>query len=160
MTLGSLFEKGIIFRLFFSALLVGGTLLLIHAERTPSEQTAGQKRQRLEELLTGIDRGVDSVLDGFGIDRTSIRKKALAVPKAGISRIERRLMIPPELPSVRVNLALNSLAGAFGGRAVGSENTREGTITIHIEIQKLIVESIVLKPERTQQKKIPGRSAK
>jgi len=157
---GRFFEKGIIFRLLFTAILTGMVILLIHAERSPREERAGEKKERTDELLRGIDRGVDSVLAGFGIEPASTRKRIITVPNSGTSRTERRVPVPPEVPSVEVNAALNSLAKAFGGRAVGSENAKERTVTIHLEIGRIIVESVILKPEaglRRKGRAVPGR---
>lgn len=155
MTGSRFFEKGIIFRLLLSAILAAGTLLLINASKPPVGETAGGKKQRFDELQRQIDRGVDSVLGGFGIGQTVTRKKTITFLNSEISRIERRVSIPGDLPAVELNVALNSLAQEYGGRSVGSENTKEGTVTVHLEIGKTIVQTVILKPDTR-----PGRKGR
>ena len=55
-------------------------------------------------------------------------------------------MIPPDVLPVQLNQALNSMARRYHGRAIASENLKENSVTIHIELEGYIVETIILRP--------------
>jgi hypothetical protein len=93
-----------------------------------------------------IDREVDSVLVHFGIDASWSRKKEIEIPNSQFVRIERRVLIPKDLATVVMNEAFNAMAKRFNGRAIASENLRENHVTIHIEVDGSVVETIILRP--------------
>jgi hypothetical protein len=102
----------------------------------------------LPAALGEIDREVDSVLVHLGIESSWTRKREMTLPNAPFPRIERRVLIPKELATVTINAALNEMARRFNGRAVASENLRENQVTIHIEIDGTIVQTIILRPTK------------
>jgi hypothetical protein len=97
-------------------------------------------------VLAEIDREVDSVLVHFGIEESWTRKKEIATPNTRFLRIERRVLIPKDLATVVLNEAFNAMAARFNGRAIASENLRENHVTIHIEVEGTIVQTIILRP--------------
>ena len=106
-----------------------------------------EARQRsVQEIVADVDREVDTVMAHFRIERKWIRKQLIPIPNAEISRTERRIMIPPDVLPVQMNQALNSMARRYHGRAIASENLKENSVTIHIELEGYIVETIILRP--------------
>ncbi len=139
------FEKGVIFRLLLAAALGCAALALFFLSMPDPERTPDQLRQEFSASLPAIDHEVDSVLTRFGIEQAWVRKRQIAVPEQNFVRTERRVAVPPEVVPAIMNVAFNSMAHRFGGRAVATENVKENSVTIHIELQKVIVQTIILK---------------
>ena len=99
-------------------------------------------------LVSSIDHEVDTLLAQFNIERKWIRKKIIAIPNSSVSRIERSIAIPRDVLPLQVNFAMNSMAKRYKGRAIASENLRENSVTIHIEMQGYVVQTIILKTHR------------
>jgi hypothetical protein len=111
-----------------------------------SEHTAETVSPAVPALLGEIDREVDSVLVHLGIEASWTHKKEIAIPNSQFVRTERRVLIPKDLATVVINEAFNRMAKRFNGRAIASENLRENHVTIHIEVDGTIVQTIVLRP--------------
>lgn len=139
------FEKAIIFRLLLAAALGCAALVLYLLSMPNPERTPEQLRQEFFTSLQAIDHDVDSVLSRFGIEQAWVRKRQIAVRGQDFVRTERRVAIPPAVVPAIMNVAFNSMAHRFGGRAVATENIKENFVTIHIELQKVIVQTIILK---------------
>ena len=151
------FEKPIIFRSLLSVVLGAAELGLFWMNQTVTNQYEAE-HQDVRTTLKQIDVEVDTVLAHAGVERKWIRKQAIplandlpAVRQGGLwqagnfSRIERRVTIPPEFLPLQLNAALNSMAHRYNGRAVGTEDLKQHTVTIHIEMQRVIVQTIILK---------------
>lgn len=139
------FEKAVILRLLLAAVLGCAALVLFLLSMPNPERTPEQLRQEFSTSLQAIDHEVDSVLSQFGIEQAWVRKRQFSVPGQDFIRIERRVAIPPDVVPAIMNVAFNSMAHRFGGRAVATENVRENIVTIHIELQRVIVQTIILK---------------
>jgi hypothetical protein len=165
MTVGRRIDRPIIARLVISLLLgvtAAGLFFLNRASLTkqvphtiapaPAPGTAEEPGEPslsgLPVVLGEIDREVDSVLVHFGIEPSWTRKKQIAVPNARYPRIERRVLIPKDLATVTINAAFNEMAKRFNGRAIASENLRENHVTIHIEVDGTVIQSIILRPTK------------
>ena len=134
------FEKPIIFRSLLSVVLGTAALGLFWLNETTTT-----KHQDFRATLKQIDEEVDTVLARSGVEQKWIRKQAVALPNENFSRIERRVTIPPDFLPLQLNAALNSMAHRYNGRAVGTEDLKQHTVTIHIEMQRVIVQTIILK---------------
>ena len=146
------FEKAVIFRLLLAAALGCAALVLFLLSMPNSERTPEQLRQEFSASLPAIDQEVDSVLSRFGIEREWVRKRQVTVPDQDFIRTERRVAVPPDVVPAIMNVAFNSMAHRFGGRAVATENIKDNTVTIHIEVQKVIVQTIILKTSQNLKK--------
>ena len=144
MRLSEKFEKGVIFRLLLSIVLACVALGLFLLSRTSLDKPLMQTKEDFAVTQASVDREIDSVLVRFGIEREWIHKRKIALANSTDSRIERRVMIPPTIPSVQMNVALNTMARRYNGRAVATENLKENSVTIHIELEKKIVQTIIL----------------
>src|ERR1043166_6352627 len=138
------FEKPIFFRILLSVALACAAVILFVLNRSAFEKPPAQSKEDFATTLAKVDREVDTVLVRFRIERNWITKRQVVVPNSSDVRIERRVMIPPTIPSVQMNIALNSMAQRFNGRAVATENLKENSVTIHIELEKRIVQTIIL----------------
>ena len=162
MTARASLERPIVVRAVVS-LLLGVTaaglfflnrLSLTHAEAPPP---ASESRKAPPAVAGEIDREVDSVLVRFGIDQSWTRRKEIEVPNSQFVRIERRVLIPKDLATVVMNEAFNAMAKRFNGRAIASENLRENHVTIHIEVDGSVVETIILRPTANLKSGARGR---
>ena len=138
------FEKPIIFRILLSVTLAGTAVGLFILNRSTFEKPKVQSKEDFSVTLAKVDREVDTLLARFGVDRSWITRKQIVSPNLPLARIERRVFIPPSLASVQMNVALNSMAKRFNGRAVATENLKENSVTIHIELEQQIVQTIIL----------------
>jgi hypothetical protein len=92
-----------------------------------------------------IDAEVDSILSRSQIKPDAIKKKIINTTDPEIKRIERKINMQEDFPVLELNKSLNSMAQKYGGRAIGSENPKEKSVTIHIKLDKYIIETIILR---------------
>jgi hypothetical protein len=153
------FEKSVFLRtLFFFSLIVGAVWVFTTTRAdTPVQQARSE--QDIARIAKDIDREVDSVLMRFKIDKKSIRKKVLKIPETELERTERRVAIPRELDPIAINREINLMAQKYNARAAGSENLKENTTTIHIKLERYVVETIILKTV-TDKNFVGGKRAK
>lgn len=107
-----------------------------------------------------IHVAVDSMLARSGIKPDAVKKKIITTRDPGIQRTERKLTVAQDLLPVDLNKSLNLMAREYGGRAVGSENLKEGTVTIHIKLDRYVIESITLKTAQAAPSPVPAKTAK
>jgi hypothetical protein len=141
-------EKSILFRIILIGLLavaVGTMVFLSHRKQVQENVTI---RDNPAVAVARIDQEVDTLLAQFGIAPEWIKKKSVAVTGSDFQRTERKVLIPVNLLPVRINLAFNEMARRYGGRAVASENMKENTVTIHLDMGGTILQTIILKPAR------------
>ena len=150
----SAIAKSMPFRVFVSALLAFGALGLfwISHEKLPLSRSESSP-ELTPALASAIDREVEEVLRQFRIEKQWIRKSVVALPNSLLSRIERNVAIPRDVLPVQVNVAMNSMAKRFNGKAIAYENVKENSVTIHIEINGYIIQKISLKPNNNLQRR-------
>jgi len=156
------FDKSIFFRFLIVLAAAGAALIVFLADQSLAKKQSKQAPLNITSATREIDRAVDSVLAQFRIDKNWCRKRNVEIPGTNFNRVERKVLIPPEIIPVQMNQALNMIAQRYGGRAIGSENLRENSVTIHIKLEGYIIQTIILKTskdlkrttEKKQQKKI------
>jgi hypothetical protein len=92
-----------------------------------------------------IDAEVDSILSRAQIRPDAIKKKVINTTDPEIKRIERKINIQENFSTIEINQAINMMAQKYGGRAIGSENTKEKSVAIHIRLDRYIIETIILR---------------
>jgi hypothetical protein len=132
-------------RLIVALALAGAALSMFLMTRGAITSIQRSKEIIASSLILDIDREVDSVFAHFNIEKGWVKKSSVPLPNTTSYRIERRVMIPPDVLPVQMNSALNAMAKRYNGRAVASENLKENLVTIHIETQGIIVQTIILK---------------
>jgi len=156
------FDKSIFFRFFIILVMAGTAVGLSVLNQSAASAPSAQTHKDISITAREIDRQVDSVLIQFRIDKKWCRKRNVEIPGTNLNRVERKVLIPPEIIPVQMNQALNMMAQRYGGRAIGSENLRENSVTIHIKLEGYIIQTIILKTskdlkrttEKKQQRKI------
>ncbi len=138
------FDKSIIFRFFFILVLVGAAIGLFFANQTQRTKPSELSQQNLASVVKEINQQVDTVFAKFRIEKKWCRRREVAIG-SNLNRVERKVMIPLEIIPIQMNRALNLMAQRYGGRAIGSENLKENTVTIHIKLEDYIIETIILK---------------
>jgi hypothetical protein len=152
--------RGVLVRVIVSVALAAAALTLFLLQRSGLERPPEVRQRNVQEMVASIDREVDSVLVRFRIEPRWVRKTQVPIPNAEISRTERRILTPPELVPVQVNQVLNAMARRYAGRAVASENLKENSVTIHIELEGYIVQTLILKPNPDLRREAQARRQK
>ncbi len=135
-------------RLGVSILLAGTVLMIFLMSRsTPTSTPDPPKKELTQSFVSIIDHDVDSILTRFKIEKAWIKKNAILLPNINVKRIEWRVTIPTTIVPVQLNVAFNAMAKRYNGRAVASENLKENSVTIHIEMLGYIVQTIILKTD-------------
>ena len=73
-------------------------------------------------------------------------------PMIDCKQCKSRYRIDVLFDEISLNVAFNQLAKRYDGRAIASENLKENTVTIHIEIEGYIIQTIIVKPTRDLQR--------
>ncbi|MBI4546993.1 MAG: hypothetical protein HY707_03375, partial [Ignavibacteriae bacterium] len=136
-------DKTIIIRISAAVLLAIIALGLFWMNNNKSRYIPKEISQDLIIAAKQIDHEVDSVLVEFDIHKHWGRKRQIAVAKTNLYRTERRMLIPPDALPIQINLALNAMAKRYNGRAIASENMKDNSVTIHIEVDGYIVETVI-----------------
>lgn len=139
-------ERTLLIRLGVSLLLAAAALGLFWVSRSGFSSTPHPEKHELtQSLANDLDHEVDSVLARFKIEKAWVRKSSTPLSNGSFARIVRRVAIPRDVVTVQMNVAFNSMAKKYNGRAVASENLKDNSVTIHIEMQGYIVQTIILK---------------
>ena len=153
-------EKGTLIRLSLSialALLAAGLFILNRANEV---KTPDELEQEFALSAQTIDKEVDVILDHFGIEKTWVRRKEIKDPRGLFRRVERRVAVPPNIIPALMNRELNSLARRFQGRAVATENLKENSVTIHIILRQIVIQTVILKVNPEIERKEPSGQLK
>jgi hypothetical protein len=153
-------KKGILARLILSVLLAVTALAIFLISRKnlsdqqPPQAESPSRLAEISSMAGDLDREVDSVLSRFGVETDWIQKRQIALPNSSLQRIERRIAIPRDIVPVQLNQALNLMAKRYHARAIASENLRENTVTIHIEVEGIVTQTLILKPNSQLERRI------
>ena len=120
-------------------------LFILNREDT---KTPEELQQEFSLSAQGIDKGIDDILDHFGVEKEWVRKKNIEGGDGRFHRVERRVLIPPTIIPAMVNREMNLLARRFQGRAVATENLKENTVTIQILLYQSVIQTVILKTDQ------------
>ena len=144
--------RGVLVRVVLSLALASGALVLFLLQRSEVAPPQEVRVRNVREMVGAIDREVDTVLARFALSGRAVRKSVVPIPNTELGRTERRVLTPPGFIPVQLNQALNAMARRYAGRAVASENLKENMVTIHIELEGYIIETIILRPDPAQRR--------
>jgi hypothetical protein len=148
--------SSIIVRVVVSVVLAAGAVGLFLLQRPkplPPQPKVRTERSDWRTSLPEIDRDIDTILSHYGIEKSFCKKKQYPIPGAQISRIERKIELPIDIIPVQLNQVLNAMVHNYDGRAIASENTREHLVTIHLEINGYIIQTLILHPNASLKRK-------
>ena len=80
-----------------------------------------------------VGASLDTVLRHHGVEAGRIRTWNVRGPSGRVLRIEQRAAVPPSFESLACNLELSQRVAEVGARVVGTERSREQSVTLHIE---------------------------
>ena len=92
--------------------------------------------------LATISAVVDTLLQEHGVDRSLIRTRRILSAEKKPIRIEQRIPVPREFPTLVVNYQLQELLEPAGARVFGTERTKDGIVTLHIMAGGVTVRSL------------------
>lgn len=141
------FEQKLISRIFTILVLAGITFGLYSTNKAPmpKPETKPESPHQVSINFEEIDRNVDSMLANYGVALKHTRKKKLQDRESDFIRVERQTPTPPNLITLLVTADFHAMAKRYGGRAIASENLKENSVTIHIELEKNIVQSLMFR---------------
>jgi len=91
-----------------------------------------------------IVRAVDRFLSERKGTMSGGRIWKVRVPGATASRTEQRVSVPPDFDSIEFNHALAQRLAPFGASVVGTERTKEATVSMHVVTSGTTVYSVLL----------------
>ena len=136
-------DRVVLLQLFFVIVLSFAALGFYVVEQKGEIQSSRNKTIDLSKMSTDIDREVDSLLIKSHIEKQWWKKRQMTFSR--YTRIERKVLVPSAFNILEMNRALNTMAHDFGGRAIGSENLKDNSVTVHIKLEKYILQSIIFK---------------
>ncbi len=142
------FEQKLISRIF-AVLVFSGLSFGLYKANTAPEITKPAIQPRPPEVLkldlAAIDQSIDSMLVKYGVALKRVRKKKISFPDNDFVRIEREVPVPPKSVMLLMTADFHAMAKRYGGRAIASENLKDNSVTVHIEEEHCIVQSLVLR---------------
>lgn len=146
-------RKDILLRILVAVALAAAALALFVMNRNLGTMTPEESELEFASSVVNIDREVEEVLEQFGVERAWIRRKEIGSADNQFVRVERVVSIPPDIIPAVMNRELNIIAWRYRGRAVATENQKENSVTIHILIHDIIVQTVILKIRPELQRK-------
>jgi hypothetical protein len=150
------FGLSIFTRVIISVVLAAGAVGLFLLQRpkpVPEPPKTRSEHTDWRASLPEIDREIDTILSHYGIEKSFCKKKQFPIPGAQISRIERKIELPIDIIPVQLNQVINAMVHNYDGRAIASENMREHLVTIHLEVNGYIVQTLILHPNASLKQK-------
>jgi hypothetical protein len=149
MTLSSL-PAGLRMRVVIAGLLLAGAVMLFAANRAAEKSAV--RRMAASSTNAGISRRIDAAIDTvlrrYGIPRERVTTWRLHATGTGFSRMERRVIVPPEFISLDFNLALSRELDQYNARVIATERTKESTVSIHIVVDGKTTQSVTFITKR------------
>ncbi len=94
-----------------------------------------------------IEAAIDTMLQRNGIPPQWVRAWMVRIPGTSFSRVERRVWVPRGFTILRFNHELDQRLSGCGAKVVGLERTVQGTVTLHVVRDGIVVESLTLVPK-------------
>jgi len=132
-------------RLLIIGALAAATVVLLLSMRVRDKV---EDRTLLDEanarpLLQAIDARVDSLLDRYNIQQAWRKSWIVTTPSKKFIRKERRITVPSRFVSLDFNHDLSRELSGVSARLIASERTKESTVSMHIMVDDMIVETLV-----------------
>lgn len=92
--------------------------------------------------LAAISAAVDTLLHEYGVNPSLIRTRRILSPEKKPIRVEQRIPVPREFPTLVVNYRLQELLEPAGAQVFGTERTKDGIVTLHVMAGGVTVRSL------------------
>jgi len=141
-------------RLVVAAILaVCAVVLFLIEVMLPHPEEVSTRLAEVRPTLAGVNETVDTLLARYGIEKGWIKTWQVQTPNKRFLRVERRVFVPGDFISVNFNHDLSRTLAAYGATTVvGTERTKENTVTLHIKKDNTIIQSISLVTKRDLQR--------
>lgn len=106
----------------------------------PPASAGGQRAGGAETLASEVD----AVCRAFGIPAKAVRARPVKDRQGKVLRTEYRVRAPRDLSAAEFNADLSVRMEPFGARVVGTERTRDRTVTLHVIRDEETVLSVIL----------------
>jgi hypothetical protein len=137
---------------FAAAVLVVLWFTVKESRASVSSTVKGQQRPTVSSVL---DEQLTAVCAQFGIPGKSIRLRKVSDREGHLLRKEHRIAVPEDFSSFEFNNALSRRVEQYGARIMGTEQSRDRTVTLHVIQDDKTLMSIILelRQELTARKK-------
>ncbi len=125
-------------------MLAACSLVLLMANQVTDtiEKKSLRKEQQARPLLQDINQVVDTLLDRYRIAPKWVNSWGVFSRDRRFIREERRAYVPPRFISVDFNHDLSRELAKYDVRVVGTERTKEMSVSMHMIHNGMVVESI------------------
>jgi hypothetical protein len=126
-------------------MLVTGSLVLFMANRVTEkiEKKSALREAQSHPLSKPIANAIDTLLHRYQIKNRWVKSWNVLTPDRRLIRSERRVYVPPRFISLDFNHDLSRELARFDARVVATERTKESTVSMHVIVEGMIVESII-----------------
>lgn len=127
-----------------TAVLIGAAGSLVVLDALFEEPRMDAPHPPAPAHLDAVEAAVDTLLQRYDIQSKWVRSWQVLTPDGRFIRHERRVLVPPEFPTLSFNHDLHRAVSALGANAVATERTKQGIVTVHVRKGRTIVMSISL----------------
>jgi hypothetical protein len=126
-------------------MLVVGSLVLFMANRVNEkiENKSALKTAQSYPLRNLVDTAIDTLLTRYQIENRWVKSWNVLTPDRKFIRSERRVYVPPRFISLDFNHDLSRELAKYDARVIATERTKESTVSMHVVVDGMIVETIV-----------------
>ncbi len=89
-----------------------------------------------------INAVVDTMLQRYAVDLRAITTWKVQTPDKKLLRMEQRVVVPHEFPSVKFNYELNQQLLPLAARIAATERSKENVVTMHVVSHGVIIRSM------------------
>jgi hypothetical protein len=103
-----------------------------------------------------ISAAVDALLGTYAIDPRTVTSWKVLTPDKKFLRLEQRVVVPHDFPSVEFNHKLTQKILPFGARVAATERSKENVVTMHVMNDGVIIRTIVFAMRPYEPSGAPG----
>jgi hypothetical protein len=107
---------------------------------TPAKRPAGKQLSGEEQIA----RGVEAVCAEYNVPAGAIRSRRIKDGNGNGLRTEYRLRVPKDFSAAEFNRTLNQKVEPWGAHVLGTERTRDRTVTLHVIRDDETIVSVIL----------------
>lgn len=131
-------------RVVVAVMLAACSVVLLMANRVAEkvERKSVLRETEVRPLLQEINHIIDTLLDRYRVNPKWVASWGVFSRDRRFIREERRVYVPPRFISLDFNHDLSRELAKYDARVVATERTKELSVSMHIILKGMIVESI------------------
>jgi hypothetical protein len=147
-------DAGLLMRQLLAGVLAASVVVLavLYVAKPRSGGADESEESAWRQGAKEIDAVIDTMVGRHGIPPEWVRTWRVKVPGTPFFRVERRIWVPREFVVLRFNHELDQQLSGYGAKVVGLERTVQGTVTLHVIHNGVVVESLSFVPKSDLEK--------